>query len=158
MKKYLAVMIVVAVMMFSIPAFALEMPAVEGSFKYLPIAKALTLGASTMIADFSRDDSATPLSLSTLPKKILYSSSLKASVAWTIKGDSERNGLLPDYGGLEASVNLMTFLNNAGVINTNPNVALTFDTGMLIGLSKLLDNPSTLDLQPAVGASLRIGF
>ena len=165
MKRFIVVMFITVGLMFagcatlSEPAEALEMPAIEGSFKYLPVASVLTLGAGATIADFSKDDSETPLSLSTFPMKVLYSSSLKGSVAWSItgKGKGERNGLIPDYGGPETSIDIMKLLKNSGA-NINTDVALTIDTGLLIGISKLLDSPSKLDLQPSIGASLKIKF
>ncbi len=158
MKRFIVALMLAVTLLFSGAAIALEMPEIEGSFKYLFRAKVLTLGASAMVADFSRDDSETPLSLSALPMKILYSSSLKGTAAWTVSGESERNGLLPDYGGLEASIDVMKLLRNVGAISTNPNVSLALDTGVLVDISKLLDSPSVLDLQPAIGASLKYKF
>ncbi len=160
MKKGNTMLVAIALavsLMFGGVAIALELPEFEGSFKYLPKAKVLTLGASMIIADFSKDDSEVKLSLSTFPMKLLYSSSVKASAAWTVNGDDERNGLIPDYGGLEASIDIMKLLRNMGA-NINTEVALTFDTGLLVGVDKLFENPATLDLQPAIGASVKIRF
>lgn len=136
------------------------MPKVEGNFKYLPVAKVLTLGAGAMIADFSKDDSATPVSLEgwVLPKKFLYSSSLKGSVAWVISGDSKETGLVPDYGGLEMSIDFMKLVKNLGATKVNTNVALSLDTGAFFDIESLFGDPAVLRIEPTIGASLRMSF
>lgn len=147
-------------MLVASPVVALEMPAIEGNFKYLPVAKVMTLGAGAMIADFSKDDSATPVSLEgwVLPKKFLYSSSLKGSVAWTISGENKETGLVPDYGGVGLSIDIMKLVKNLGATKVNTEVALTLDTDILFNVKSLFDSPAVLRLEPSIGASIKIKF
>lgn len=156
-KLVLALILAVSLIIPSV-VMALGMPEVEGEFMYLPVAQVMTLGAGANVADFSRDDSATPMSIEALPMKVLYSSSLKASVAWNISGDNRETGLIPDYGGLKASIDAMKLFKNMGATGINTDVALSIDGGLLFDIKSLLDSPAVLRLEPAIGASIKIKF
>lgn len=146
MKRLILGLLLVVLM--SLPAWAVD---ISGDYMWLPIPKTMTAGVSTTLFSFEQDNP------QTIGQKILDTLSVKATMQYITNKERIKDDVVPDYGGLIVAVDVMKLATNSKFKIGN-NITLVLQTGLLIDMQKLLNNPSELQIEPAVGASLQVGF